>query len=157
MKSKLSYCQESGLFTWLDPPGQKLKPGDLAGSVNGDGYVFIQLGGKNYRAHRLAWFFVYGEWPIGQIDHIDRDRSNNRISNLRLVTNQDNNKNKAKYLNNSSGCTGVTWRKDRCKWQARIGIDFKQKSLGFYNDFDDAVAARKKAEEGLGFSKTHGE
>lgn len=157
MKEVLSYCKESGVFTWLDPPSRRVKIGDVAGAVNKDGYVLIQICNKSFRAHRLAWFYAYGEWPVGQVDHINRNRSDNRINNLRITTNQGNSKNKSKPKNNTSGVPGVSWRKDRNKWQARIGVDFKQKSLGFYDDFDDAVAARKRAEEELGFDKTHGE
>ena len=81
LKNILHYNPEIGLFSWLIKPSDKIKIGSIAGSVDKDGYVIITLNSKKYRAHRLIWFYVYGKWPVNEIDHINRIPSDNRIIN----------------------------------------------------------------------------
>jgi hypothetical protein len=119
----------------------------VAGSVNGEGYLLIKLQRRSYKAHRLAWLYVCGVWPEDQLDHINRNRSDNRISNLREVTNKQNLQNAGKYSHNTSGHSGVSWHKQRSKWVAQIKHNHKVIHLGYFTNIEDAIAARKAAEK----------
>lgn len=121
------------------------------GTLKSNGYIELWCINKVYKAHRLAWLYVYGEWPSKAIDHINRNRSDNRICNLRDVSIGDNNKNCKMNDNNTSGTKGVVWRKDTCKWNARIGVGGKQVSLGYFIEYHEAVNARKNAEVLYGY------
>lgn len=110
---------------------------------------------KAYKAHRVAWAIYTGSWPRDEIDHINHIPHDNRISNLREVSRAQNSKNMPRSKANNSGCTGVSWHKRAKKWRARIKFD-KEIHLGLFDCFDDAVKARKKAEEEFGFHKNHG-
>jgi len=120
------------------------------------GYLSFRIGGQLFLAHRLAWLFVYGEFPKEQLDHINHSRADNRIANLREVSNQDNSKNSTMYKNNTSGVVGVTWDKRRGRWKASICIDYKTIHLGRFSKFSEAVDARKLAEVAYGFHENHG-
>ena len=109
-----------------------------------------------YQAHQLAWFYHYGYFPKGQIDHINHNKSDNRICNLREVSEKDNHKNRPKQVNNTSGCTGVSWYKLTNKWIAHIQVNKKHITLGYFNTFTEAVRTRKEAEVKYGFYKNHG-
>ncbi len=154
LRSVLHYDQESGIFTWKVRTAHNVKVGDVAGSVNGRGYLQIRLQSRHYLAHRLAWLYMCGEWPEDQLDHVNRDRSDNRIANLREVTNKQNHQNKSKYSHNTSGHTGVYWNKQNSKWRALIMHNRKLIHLGYFTDIEDAIAARKAAEK-LYWSDTH--
>ena len=84
--SVLEYHSETGVFYWRSSPSVGVRPGSVAGSRTDKGYVSVKLLGSKYRAHRLAWLYVTGAWPDLEIDHINRDRSDNRIDNLMEVT-----------------------------------------------------------------------
>ena len=145
----LSVDTEQGLFTWKNTMGGKAFKGDIAGSRNANGYVLIRLDGKDYLAHRLMWLYVYGAMPILQIDHIDRNRDNNKPTNLRLATQKQNSENMFRVKTNTSGFRGVR-REARLKtkpWSATITHNYKQKHLGYYATFEEAVEARKAAED----------
>ena len=133
LKEVLDYEPETGVFTWKQNY-QKRFIGKRAGSFTHEGYRRITVDRKEYRAARLAWLYVHGEWPSEVIDHINRDRSDDRISNLRDVSPRVNSKN--------TGSVGVCWVKATQKWQAYLGNEY----LGQFTDFDAAVAARKQAE-----------
>lgn len=152
--SRIHYCPDSGAFTWKVDTG-RVKPGDSAGCINDDGYLSIVLCRKRYRAHRLAWFLMSGEFPHGDIDHINGDRSDNRWSNLRCVTRSENQQNQSMHSNNTSGVNGVYWCKNRRKWRARIVANGKTSTIGFYDDLADAASARRKADEENGFHENH--
>jgi hypothetical protein len=107
-------------------------------------------------AHRVIWAMHNGSWPNGQIDHINGDRSDNRLENLRVVSNQGNSRNRKRRIDNVSGVTGVRWDKKGRKWGAQIMADNKRVSIGFYDDFAEAVAARKAAEAELNYHENHG-
>lgn len=109
-----------------------------------------------YRAHRIIWLLHTGEWPEGEIDHINGVRSDNRISNLRHVTSGENRKNQKKSSRNTSGVVGVTRSKALNKWSAKIIIGGVHKHLGLFDDLSDAAQARKAAEATYGFHKNHG-
>ena len=128
----------------------------IAGAVN-DGYRIIRLLGIPYRAHILAWWVMTGSSvPSGyEIDHINRDRGDNRWMNLRIVKRSRNNHNSNPHRNNTSGVKGVSWVKRDNKWDARIKIGGKVILLGRHEKFEDAVAARMVAEQShLGESPT---
>lgn len=107
-------------------------------------------------AHRVAWALHYGEWPDGQIDHINGDKADNRLDNLRVVTAQGNAKNRPLRSDNTSGHVGVYWVTETKQWMAQIKVDGRQVTIGRYKTFEDAVVARKKAEEVHGYHANHG-
>lgn len=144
----LGYDPDTGHMHWLvSRNNNRCKPGSRAGGLKKHGYLSVAIDYKYYMVHRLAWLLHHGEDPgAAQIDHIDHDRLNNRISNLRLATPSQNLQNKRQYRNNSSGRTGVYWIKDQQKWQARIRVDDKLLYLGSFASQADAEAARASAE-----------
>lgn len=156
LKGLLSYDEQTGEFYWLVKRGRGIKPGDIAGSIAPIGYRLISVNGRFYYAHRLAWLYVFGEWPDGQIDHINGVRSDNRITNLRSVSNRENHKNTKLRSDNTSGVNGVYWSNVRSKWIAQIVDDEKVKFLGAFANLEDAAKARKKAELANGFHPNHG-
>lgn len=120
------------------------------------GYKSGAIFGKNYRAHRVIWAIFYGKWPKGQIDHINGLRSDNRIENLRDVTNEENHKNMKIRSDNSSGVMGVFFYKSRKKWEAYIKADGRKKHLGYFASIDEAIDARRDAEKEYGYHENHG-
>jgi uncharacterized protein YeaC (DUF1315 family) len=120
------------------------------------GYLWVNTKNTGYLAHRLIWAFHNGEWPDGCIDHINGDRSDNSMVNLRVVTHSENNKNAAMRKDNTSGHTGVSWSKPQNKWLAQIKVNRKSIGLGFFDNKQDAISARKEASEKYGFHKNHG-
>ena len=130
--------------------------GKQAGCINGRGYIVIRLSGRGLRAHRIAWAIHHGRWPTDQIDHVNGDRADNRIENLREVTIQENQKNKKTPCTNTSGVMGVRWDKQRAKWRALIKVDGKAQHLGCFDSIEDAAAARAKAEVEHDFHENHG-
>ena len=121
------------------------------------GYLSGTLLGSAVLAHRVAWLLHYGEWPAGQIDHINGDRTDNRIENLRVVTATENNRNRKVPKTNISGRIGVS-RSSRSpgRWQAFIKKDGKSRYLGSYRSVEEASEARQKAERALGYHENHG-
>ena len=146
LRSVLHYSPETGIFTWKVSTSRRVKTGDIAGSPEGHGYLQIRLQRRPHKAHRLAWLHVYGEWPKDQLDHINRNRSDNRISNLREVSNKQNGQNASKPSNNTSGHPGVCWHKRDSKWVAKITHSYKRIHLGYFKTMEEAIAARKAGE-----------
>jgi len=142
LRELLEYNQETGGFTWRVRRGPA-RAGSKAGSVGRAGYLSIETGGRVYQAHRLAWFYVYGEWPLGDLDHKDMVKTNNRIDNLRLATPSQNKANSRLHRNNTSGLKGAHYRRRRRggRWQAKI----QQVSLGHFDTAEEAHAAYVKA------------
>ena len=137
----LDYNPDTGIFAWrVTRNNRTAKENKIAGSTY-SGYVRIQINGRHYRAHRIAWLLTYGHWPNNQIDHIDGDRSNNRISNLREATNSQNSQNRKLSIANTSGYKGVYWHAQTSKWQARIMINGRGKHLGLFDSAKEAHAA----------------
>ena len=147
LRSILDYNPDTGIFTRKVSTSNRVKVGAAAGSVNGQGYLNIKVQSRLYKAHRLAWLYVNGAWPKDQIDHINRNRSDNRISNLRDVSRKQNGQNAGKRSDNKSGHPGVCWNKQRSKWEARIKHNNKQIHLGYYSTIEEALSARKAAEK----------
>jgi hypothetical protein len=119
---------------------------------HGAGYRHGAIFGKNVLAHRAAWAITHGEWPSDQIDHVNGDPADNRLENLRVVTSRQNSMNMKANSRNSSGVMGVSWNKANDKWRAHIA----GKTLGDFRCKDDAIRARKQAEEKLGYHPNHG-
>lgn len=117
--------------------------GLYAGCLAKHGYWVVRVKGKNYYAHRLVWLLHNGGWPEHQLDHIDGNRANNALSNLRLCPEGqlDNNQNRAKSKNNKSGYTGVCWATKRGAWQAQIKVAKKIKWLGYFASAEKAYEA----------------
>lgn len=150
LKELYSYDKDTGNFTVLVRRGS-LKVGAVAGTTcRRDGYKRITIYGKVYLQHRLAFLYVYGEFPPKEIDHIDRDRSNNKISNLRSVTPKDNMKNKSMHKNNTSGVIGVNLDSGG-SWCARISHNGERITLGYFKNKEDAIMVRKEAEIKYGY------
>lgn len=159
LKTLLNYDPETGLFHWLVKPSIAVKIGDRAGSVLNKkpkpSYIAIKVKGKRYLAHKLAWLYCNGELPE-TIDHINGSTIDNRISNLRSVSQAENAKNLKKYKNNTTGIPGVHWHKSQSRWQSSIGVNGKLIYLGSFTDIDCAIEARKEAEVKYGFHQNHG-
>ncbi|MEP9196563.1 HNH endonuclease [Enterobacter kobei] len=132
------------------------KSGNPIGRMHNKGYWRIACGKKCYLAHRLAWFFCYGVWPK-EIDHIDNNKLNNSIGNLREVTHQLNQLNMPLRSNNTSGVKGVNWDKNRKRWRARVIINGKYFTAGHFKEIADAeVAIRALREQVHGEFANHG-
>ena len=147
----------NGHLIWKKPV-QKIKVGDIAGNLQRPSrpknkpYWKIGFQRKQYPAHRLIWIFHNGEIPEGMLcDHINGDSLDNRIENLRLVTQSGNNRNIKLPKNNKSGVCGVRWHSGAKRWLAAIKINQKEKHLGSFKEFDDAVKARISAEKKYNF------
>lgn len=148
LKSILSYCPESGNFVWLIRHG-RAHPGKIAGSLRKDGYVSIIIARKSHKAHRLAWLYVNGEWPVGRLDHEDNCQSNNRWDNIRLATHSQNMSNRKLNKNNSVGHKGIVVRGSIFKvYINKNGV----RRNGSCTSLEEAIATRARWAEEL-----HGE
>ena len=142
LKSILNYNPDTGVFTWIEPLSKRYKSGDKAGKIHTSGHVRISLKYNKYYMHRLAWLYVYGKFPLLQIDHINGIRSDNRICNLRECTQMQNSRNRI-VSNSSTGLKGVTFCKKRNKWLAQITVNYVHINLGAYDCKHKAHAAYK--------------
>jgi hypothetical protein len=140
---KLSYDPDTGHFIWKNTT-QWTKAGHRAGTFC-NGYVKISINRVIIPAHRIAMAMTNGFWPFGEIDHINGDRSDNRLCNLREVTHQQNCMNRSKASNNKSGYVGVSWHEVGQKWQAHLSIGRKSIYLGLFEDPEKAHEAYKEA------------
>ena len=148
LQELLSYDPDTGIFTNLKSRGTA-KIGSVAGTKNSIGYVCIQIDSKKYLAHRLAWLYVHGNFPEKYLDHMNEIRDDNRIINLRLATNQENQHNRSSAKQDgTSGYLGVGWHKQHGKWIARIQLNGRRKHLGLFNTAEEAskayVTAKRK-------------
>ena len=137
----LHYDPETGLFTWKINRKGGMRAGERAGTVTKRGYVYVTVDGKSYLGHRLAWFYIYGVWPEDQIDHEDRVRSDNRITGLREADPYQNQANRGRNRNNTSGYKGVFWHKLSGKWMAQLRAGGKVIYLGLHNKPEEAHQA----------------
>ena len=166
LRSILDYDPDTGLFRWRKGIDH-WRAGMLAGTkmrtrATGSDYVVIGIGTTSrgvydreyiaigvrkrvYRAHRLAWLHVYGEWPDRQVDHINTDSLDNRIVNLRLATTAENSRNRGLRADNTSGIKGVSWSKRSQKWLAHLGHNGKLLHLGLFDTIEEARAVREEA------------
>ena len=147
LKQLVCYNPETGVFTWkIRRKHCAQAVGAQAGSLNSKGYRRITVDGREYKAHRLAWFYVWGEWPT-LLDHINRDRSDNRLCNLRVATPSLNALNKTPAKLSTSGVRGVHFDHRGGRWVAYIGRNAATRA--YLPSFQDAVAARKLLESKL--------
>ena len=147
LRELIEYDPISGQFIWrVSRKGGGTKAGYPAGRVRAhDGYIRLGINGARHFAHRLAWLYVYGEFPRNQIDHIDGIRHNNSIQNLREATGTQNLGNMSRPSHNSSGFKGVSWHKGAGKWRAYIKNKGRAIHLGHFDDAKLAHAAYLKA------------
>jgi hypothetical protein len=152
------YDKETGALFWRRPnPGcNNVRPGDKAGSVASTGHLDVYIRNVRCSVHRVVFCMNTGEWPKQQIDHINGIRDDNRMCNLRDCDQTLNQRNRFMSRNNTSGATGVHFLKCKNRWRATIYLGNKQKFIGTFVEFDDAVNARKAAEMKFGFSSRHG-
>jgi len=156
LKKILDYNPKTGCFTWLRTSGSRAVKGRRAGYIRGDGYEKIMIDGNDYYAHRLAWFYMTGEWPKHHIDHINHNPSDNRIENLRVATNHQNRKNMNVYKKNKFGLSGIRWDYKAERWRVQIGVEGNGLYLGSFASLFEAACARKSAEVRFGYHENHG-
>ncbi len=150
LKEALIYNETTGVFTWAKKVSVKTVVGAAAGSLTNYGYLTIRLHKKAYLAHRLAWFYVHGKWPLGEIDHINGIRLDNRVANLRDVSGAVNRQNiRSPKCTSTSGVLGVSWCKRRGMWRARVTSNRKEICVGYFDDIDSAKAAYLSAKKEL--------
>jgi len=155
IKKYLRYDAETGKIFWKLNKGSTGKAGNEAGGQNG-GYLRMKLNRKSYKAHRIAWLLTYGSWPVDQIDHINGNKNDNRLANLRNVSNRENSRNKKIYKNNTSGTLGVSFDKSKQGYVASIMINGKHKNLGVFKNKEESIAARAAANIKYNFHENHG-
>lgn len=145
LRELLSYDPITGIFTWKVRPANRCQIGQVAGRIANTGYRQISVENVRYLAHRLAWLYVTGEWPSGDLDHRNGAKDDNRFSNLRECVAHENMQNAGLNKNNTSGFTGVTWNKKSGKWEAQIGVRRKLIKLGLFVKPEEAALAYKNA------------
>lgn len=138
LNKEIEYDELTGIL-------RRRKSGKIAGSKNKNGYVKVFFDGKLHYAHRLAWCISNGFEPKDYIDHINGDKQDNSLANIREATPEQNQMNRVIGVNNKSGHTGVTFRSDRGKWRSQIYRKGKLIYLGLFSDKDDAAAAYREA------------
>lgn len=169
LKECFIYEASAGRLFWKQRPPQHFASlnacavwnskhaGAEAGSPNTKKRWSTKIKAKLYQNHRLIWAIVNGAWPADQIDHINGNPEDNRIENLRVVSNAENQRNRSRSRNNTSGTNGVYWHSRDRVWSAYIRVGGKQRTLGTFASAAQAAAARKAAERDLGYSARHGE
>jgi len=148
LKSVLHYDPATGVFRRRFAKAYNAKPWSVAGRVATKGYVQIVIDGKAYMAHRLAWLYIHGEWPKQQVDHINGCKTDNKIDNLRDVSQSENMLNQSKPRNGK--LLGVSWHKTTQKWSARLQINKKVNSLGYFDNEIMAHQAYLEAKKNFG-------
>lgn len=165
----LKYDSETGKLYWLPRPVEMCPSQQEANrwnsrfagkeafiSLHHTGYLKGAILNIHFRAHRICWLLHYRSWPENSIDHINGDKTDNRIENLRDVTCAENHKNQRMRSNNTSGFRGVYWNKNMDKWQSYIRENGRSKHLGVFTEFEEAVKSRLEAERRLGYHPNHG-
>ena len=151
LRQLMTYDPETGKLFWKERgPEQAAWNRAWAGketftAPSGHGYRVGHINGSKYYAHRVAFAYVHGKWPDAHIDHINGDRADNRLSNLRPATNSENMRNMSAPRSNKSGAKGVSWSSARMKWEARIRTDAGSKFLGYFDTVHEAAEAYRRA------------
>jgi hypothetical protein len=163
-----SYNEETGILTWKERPSSWFSKrcscltwnaryaGRETGTIGRHGYSKVMIKGRSYMAHRVIWLMKTGEWPVMDMDHINRIRNDNRWENLRLATRSENGRNRGINKNNKSGVTGVYYHRNREVSVSHIRALGRQITLGYYKDKFEAICARKSAENKYGYSAVVG-
>jgi len=149
LRQKVSYDLATGIFT-------NKKTNKKLGTIDEYGYVRVCVDYVVYKSHRLAWLYMHGNFPNHQIDHIDHDRTNNKINNLRDVTHNENSKNLSISPLNKSGFTGICWCNTYMRWHARIYVNGKSIHIGYFLNKEEAINARNNANLKYKFHANHG-
>lgn len=155
LKELLDYNPDTGVFTWKVSRGS-VRAGSVSKATDTYGYTHIKINRRIYRAHRLAFLYMTGNFPEYEVDHINGVPDDNRWVNLRAVAHIENGKNQKKPNDNTSGFIGVCWNKKNRKWYVQINVDGKRKHVGSYVCKMAAVGARRAAELKYGFHENHG-
>ena len=156
LKEILEYNIETGVLNWKEKRNSRALKGSRAGGLHPNGSIVIGINGKYYLAHRLAWLYVYGEFPKKNIDHINHNRTDNRIKNLRDVNNTENLRNCGLSCKNTSGYSGVSYSKTRRKWIASVKYNQKSIYIGGYDTPEEAAEGAISKRLELGFHRNHG-
>ena len=141
LKELFFYDSTCGDFIRIKRTTNSVCIGDVAGALNFYGYLQTNVDGKIYKNHRLAWLYVYGEFPLKDLDHINRIKTDNRILNLRQVTDAQNLQNIGLRSDNKSGYKGVSWCKQKEKWCVRMQYDKKYRHIGYFDNVHEAGKA----------------
>jgi len=152
LREWLSYDPGSGILRWKKRRARCVWVGSPAGSLTAFGYLRVSIDGRRYACHRVAWTLTHGFWPQGDLDHINGNRSDNRIENLRQATRAQNCQNRKKGSLNKSGVKGVSWWAHQNRWRAHIRANGDAHLLGAYHCFGQAIKAYRTAARDL-----HGE
>jgi hypothetical protein len=155
IKKYLRYDAETGKLFWKLNKGRAGKAGNEAGWFE-KRYCRVTINRKKYQAHRIAWLLTYGSWPVDQIDHINGNKKDNRLENLRDVSSRENARNRKIHKNNTSGALGVSFNKRGQNYQAKIMVNKKSKHLGYFKNKEEAIAARAAANIKYNFHENHG-
>lgn len=159
----ISYDPDTGVFRWKKRPIEHFATkracsvwnarfsGNIAGSEY-SGYNNITIDNRSYRAHRVGWLIMTGEWPASKIDHKNTDGIDNKFNNIRLATQAENGRNRGANKNNTSGFKGVFWCGWAKKWRASIKVNGRSIHIGYFPTPEEAHAAYSKSAKEL-----HGE
>lgn len=152
------YDQITGIVRYKKSNTNAVRVGNIAGckqTSKNKSYYRINIQGSFYLLHRIIWMMLHGNFP-NTIDHINGNGLDNRLSNIRDVSHRINMRNSKLRIDNTSTVVGVYFSKNRKKWEAKIGVDYKLINIGSYSEFFDAICARKSAEIKYGFHRNHG-
>ncbi len=148
LRSVLNYDPETGVLKWKAVASNRIKVGDIAGQIDHHGHRYINVGGTRYSAHRLAWFYTYGMWPKEEIDHINLEKSDNRLVNLREATVNENRRNVKMRSHNTTGFKGVTKScTSRHLFIAQIVVNKRNIYLGIFKTAEEAHEAYVEASQ----------
>lgn len=161
LRNIMEYNPDTGIFKMIKKTSRRVSCDDDVGNYarknhNGKAYLNVCINYKTYSIHRLAFLYMEGSFPKEQIDHINGNGTDNRWCNLRKVSQSENSRNMKLFSTNNSGVTGVSWFKRLSKWRARVKVDYKDITIGYFDNIFDAVCARKNAEVKYGFHRNHG-
>lgn len=172
LRQLIDYDPETGRMTWKWRPRSLFDSDRIWASWNTkwagmpalrsrypNGYLGGRLFNENFMAHRVAWALGTGKWPEDEIDHLNHDKADNRLANLRVASKQQNTRNMPLMRHNTSGVTGVYWHTNNhgwWRWVAIIQVDKKRIRLGNFHTKEEAIAARRAAEIKYGFHENHG-
>ncbi len=145
LRELLIYDPDTGAFTRRMMLIGRCPVGSIAGSKNRLGYQQLILDHQSYLAHRIAWLYMYGRWPQGELDHVNGNRSDNRLSNIREATRGNNRANSGVGKNNKSGLKGAYWHVAAQRWSSSITVDGSKRWLGLFDTAEAAHAAYASA------------